>query len=274
MVTRVLLAVFLVGVGRAQGTTPVTPDAATFCKVIEPDAMDGPLASPENHTVLYEDADVRVLDVHSAPHTKEKMHTHARPAVMYVDSQGAGRYFTPEDLVGRSHPTDPEFKFRIFATKPEGLHATENTGDVPFHAIRVEFKHPGCTLDGSPVTALGPLDGVAVAPDFHTVLFENDDVRVLDVHSPPHSKEPMHTHAWPSFFYVLQDEPSIFNTPHFSGKPMSMPAGMKIVPLGPNGPHWVENAGDGPTHYIRFELKHGTPGAQHFGPPKAASGAQ
>jgi hypothetical protein len=62
------------------------------CKTIAPDAQDGPIASPENHTVVYEDADVRVLDVHSQPHTREAWHTHARPAVMYVDSQGAGKY--------------------------------------------------------------------------------------------------------------------------------------------------------------------------------------
>jgi hypothetical protein len=273
MVKRVLLAFLVVGVVRGQVAAPA--GGTSVCKVIEPDAMDGPIASPENHTVLYEDRDVRVLDVHSAPHTQEKMHTHARPAVMYIDSQGAGRYFTPEDMVGRSHPTDPNFKFRIFALKPEGLHATENTGEVPFHAIRVEFKHPGCSLDGAPVKALGPDDAVTAAPDFHTVIFENEDVRVLDVHSSPHAKEPMHTHAWPSFFYVVQDQPSKFFTPtQTDPKAMTFPAGMKIVAVGPTGLHWVENVGDGPTHYIRFELKHATPGEQHFGKAKApTSGA-
>jgi hypothetical protein len=85
----------------------------------------------------------------------------------------------------------------------------------------------------------------------------------------------MQTHAWPSFFYVVQDQPSKFFTPtQTDPKAMTFPAGMKIVAVGPTGLHWVENVGDGPTHYIRFELKHATPGEQHFGKAKApTSGA-
>ena len=256
MIFRAAAAVVLAGlVGGGMGAQ--APADAT-CKVIEPDAMDGAIASPENHTVLYEDRDVRVLEVHSAPHTREKMHTHARPAVMYIDSQGAGRYFTPEDMNARSHPTDPNFKPRIVAGGPEGLHATENTGDVPFHAIRVEFKHPGCSLDGSPVKALGPEDAVVVAPEFHTVLLENDDVRVLDVRLPPHTKEPSHTHVWSGFFYVVQDDPLRYFTPERSNPPVAnVTPNMTIVPVAPEGPHWVENVGDAPLHLVRFELKHG-----------------
>ena len=255
MIARLLVGWMLVGGAGAQVVTP----AARVCKVIAPDAMDGPVASPENHTVLYEDADVRVLDVHSAPHTIEKMHTHARPAVMYVDSQGAGRYFTPEDMVGRSRGDDPAFKFRVFATKPEGLHATENTGDVPFHAIRVEFKHPGCSLDGAPAIKPDALDAVAVEPGDHKVLFENDDVRVLDVINKPHTKEAAHTHPWPGFFYIVQRAPVRYFTPEQPDPPVrNLPAGMKILPLQPEGPHWVENVGDVEFHVIRFELKHGS----------------
>ena len=259
-----LVGLMLAGVGSAQGV-----GAVGACKVIAPDAMDGPSASPENHTVLYEDADVRVLDVHSAPHTREKMHTHARPAVMYVDSQGAGRYFTPEDMVGRSHPTDPNFKPRILALKPEGLHATENTGEVPFHAIRVEFKHPGCSLDGSPVVKPDALDAVKVEPGDHHVLLENDDVRVLDVTNQPHTKEAAHTHPWPGFFYIVQRSPVRYFTPEQPNPPVrNLPANLKILPLQPEGPHWVENVGDLEFHVIRFELKHGTV------KPAGASGAQ
>lgn len=256
MISRMLAVVMVVlGCGVAGAQAP----AASGCKVIAPDAMDGPIAAPENHTVLYEDKDVRVLDVHSLPHTIDTMHTHARPGVMYVDRQGAGRYFTPEDKVGRSHPTDPNFKFRIFETKPEGLHATENTGEVPFHAIRVEFKHPGCSLDGSPVKAPGAQDAVAAAPAEHTVLLENDDVRVLDVLLAPHAKEPSHTHVWPGFFYVIQSEPLKYYTPAVSNPAVSnLPKRLKIVPVTPEGAHWVENEGDAPLHFVRFELKHGT----------------
>ena len=34
-----------------------------------PDSLDAVAADPQNHTVLYEDAKIRVLDVHTPPHT-------------------------------------------------------------------------------------------------------------------------------------------------------------------------------------------------------------
>jgi hypothetical protein len=240
-----------------------TAGAYAQCKTIAPDAQDGPIASPENHTVLYEDADVRVLDVHSQPHTREAWHTHARPAVMYVDSQGAGRYMQPGQPDSKVRPKDdPTFKFRIFATEPEGVHATENTGNVPFHAIRVEFKHPGCSLSPSgPVAKPGPEDALIAAPADHSLLFENDDVRVLDVHTPAHTLEPVHTHPWPGFFYIITPAPLRY-FPAGAKAGIDLPsgsAGPKIVPIGAEGPHLVENTGDVAMHFIRFELKHATP---------------
>ncbi len=50
----------------------------TPCAVISPDKNDGVLVAPENHHVLFENEDVRVIEVTQAPHAKETMHTHAR----------------------------------------------------------------------------------------------------------------------------------------------------------------------------------------------------
>jgi len=44
-------------------------------------------------------------------------------------------------------------------------------------------------------------DAVAAAPDHHKVILENDAVRVLEATVPLHSKEPPHTHPWPSVFF-------------------------------------------------------------------------
>jgi hypothetical protein len=44
-------------------------------------------------------------------------------------------------------------------------------------------------------------DAVAAAPDHHKVILENDAVRVLEARVPLHSKEPPHTHPWPSVFF-------------------------------------------------------------------------
>src|SRR5215469_4451897 len=44
-------------------------------------------------------------------------------------------------------------------------------------------------------------DAVIAAPDHHKVVLENDAVRVLEATVPLHSKEPPHTHFWPSAFF-------------------------------------------------------------------------
>lgn len=101
------------------------------CK-IEADATDGVTVAPSSHKVLFENADIRVLDVTVPANTKERGHTHARPAVMW---------FLPD--ISR-----PPFQIRrrpASKSSPipaEGPHALENTGDIGAHAIRFELKHP------------------------------------------------------------------------------------------------------------------------------------
>ena len=235
--------------------------AQTVCRIIEPDANDGVIVAPQNHKVLYENVDVRVLEVTVPPHTTETTHTHARPAVMYLIQPGAMAMHIEGSVNVIRRPYDPNFKPIAIPFKPEGPHALENTGDVPFHAIRVEFKHPGCSLDGSATIDSGPNDAVKIYPEGHRVLFENDDVRVLDVINAPHSKEPFHTHVWPSFFYVVQIAPMRYSTQDGNPPILLPPALVKIIPLSPNPMHSVENLGDQDAHFVRFELKHGTPGA-------------
>ena len=57
------------------GTDPATWDPA----------LDGVLAAPENHKVLYEDEAIRVISVSIAPGAIEKPHHHCLPAVFVVD---------------------------------------------------------------------------------------------------------------------------------------------------------------------------------------------
>ena len=48
-------------------------------------------------------------------------------------------------------------------------------------------------------------DVVAVSPQTHKVLLENDRVRVLDVSLPAGAKEPEHSHVWPAL--IIEDTP-------------------------------------------------------------------
>ena len=46
------------------------------------------------------------------------------------------------------------------------------------------------------------LDAVGAAPKQHTVLLENEQVRVLDTRIAPGERTPLHTHAWPGVLYI------------------------------------------------------------------------
>jgi len=48
-----------------------------------------------------------------------------------------------------------------------------------------------------------PLDALVAAPDHHTLLYENDRVRVLDTRIRPGDQTPIHTHRWPAAIYVV-----------------------------------------------------------------------
>ena len=224
----------------------------TACKVLTPDAQDAMIASPANHTVLFEDADVRVLDVHSAPHTQETPHTHRLPGVMYFLQQGAGTMNTPENPAGVSHPADPNFKPYVKFVAPQGLHWTENTGEMPFHAIRVEFKHPGCALDGSRPAQLPMKDEMTIMKAAHTVLVENDEVRIVDIELAPHAREELYNEPWAGVMYVQQG-----GTIGFALRRETLASG-QVASVGPVVDFRLENLGSGPIHLIWFEIKHGT----------------
>ncbi len=105
------------------------------------------------------------------------------------------------------------------------------------------------------------LDAVIAAPDHHTVLLENDSVRVLDVTVLPGVVEPLHSHRWPSVLYIQAaghfiDRDSegnvIFDTREMDA-PLQLPATMWKEP---EAPHSVENLSDTETiRLIRVELK-------------------
>lgn len=104
------------------------------------------------------------------------------------------------------------------------------------------------------------LDAVTAAPKNHKVLLENDQVRVLDVTVPPHEKEPVHAHRWPSVLYIdkagdFRDYDDKGNT-IFDSRTVKEPIQYPLTQwMGPQSPHSVENLSDEPIHLIRVELK-------------------
>lgn len=54
-------------------------------------------------------------------------------------------------------------------------------------------------------------DAVKAAPNSHKVLFENDNIRILEVTVEPYGFEPMHTHRYPSVMFGPGNETSQYD---------------------------------------------------------------
>jgi hypothetical protein len=108
---------------------------------------------------------------------------------------------------------------------------------------------------------LHPLDAMAVAPDHHSIVLENDQVRVLDTRLGPGSRTPVHSHQWPAALYVLSWSDFVRYDP--DGKVLADSRTMMPSAPGPGGalwsaplpPHYVQNVGDSDLHIIAVEMK-------------------
>jgi hypothetical protein len=103
------------------------------------------------------------------------------------------------------------------------------------------------------------LDALKAAPRHHTLLFENEMVRVLDTTVPPRDTVPLHTHQWPAAQYILtwshfvRRDGEGFTTvdSRIAGKPAD---GIALW-SGQLPPHTLENVGETELRVITVELK-------------------
>jgi hypothetical protein len=99
-------------------------------------------------------------------------------------------------------------------------------------------------------------DALAAAPQNHKLLFENDEVRVLEVRVPPGVREPLHAHRYPSVLYYV----SAAHMKEYSPSLGAVDRGHKedgtviFLPVGP--PHQMENMEKSKSlKAVRVELK-------------------
>jgi quercetin dioxygenase-like cupin family protein len=103
------------------------------------------------------------------------------------------------------------------------------------------------------------LDALHAAPGHHTLLFENESVRVLDTHVLAGQTVPLHTHRWPAALYILSwshfvrrdGEGAILVDSRMGGEPTEGVA----VWSAPLPPHTLENVGGSELRVISVELK-------------------
>lgn len=98
-----------------------------------------------------------------------------------------------------------------------------------------------------------PLDPIRVAGDTHKLAFENNLVRVLDVHLPPGKVEPRHRHPHGMSVYFTDWEAKVTPDgaqPELHHRKAGTFAWNEAVI------HSVENAGSTEAHILRIELKY------------------
>jgi hypothetical protein len=105
------------------------------------------------------------------------------------------------------------------------------------------------------------LDALVAAPEHHTLLFENDAVRMLDTRIKPGDRTPVHTHRWPAALYIRSW--SSFVRRDARGEILLDSRTVPSLTKAPQAlwsqalaPHSLENVGTSDLHVISIEMKH------------------
>jgi quercetin dioxygenase-like cupin family protein len=183
----------------AAPATPAAPSAATV-PTAAPSAPESPApvasaapapkgpapdpleVGPTIYKKVFEDDNVRVLEVAFKPGDKIALHRHP-DHVAYVTSAGKLKI----GVAGGS-PQEMDLKVGQAVFIPAQEHSAENSGTTDVKAAVVELKKASGTA--APKGA----DPVTVGPTIYKKVFENDRVRVLEVTFKPGAKIAAHAH--------------------------------------------------------------------------------
>jgi hypothetical protein len=104
------------------------------------------------------------------------------------------------------------------------------------------------------------LDALVAAATHHTLLLENERVRVLETRIAGGETTAVHTHRWPNVQYVVRSpdfirrdgEGAVLLDTRMTQRRPEPPAVLWSEPL---PPHSIENVGEADLHVIMVELK-------------------
>jgi len=99
-------------------------------------------AAPGDHTVVLENAYVRVLDLTVAPGEREPLHAHCRPSVMYLMQECIYRdYDSKGQLVEAVDTPPPSSRYPMTLwLEPQAPHSVHNLDSRPTRLLRIELK--------------------------------------------------------------------------------------------------------------------------------------
>ncbi len=105
------------------------------------DDLDGVIAAPGHHVVIFENDDVRVLQTTILAGEVTPLHTHLAPTLMYVLS---GSHFLRRNEHGATMldtRANPDFVMpKVLFAESTPRHTLENTGEDDLVVIGVELK--------------------------------------------------------------------------------------------------------------------------------------
>ena len=113
-----------------------------------PDSLDAMVAAADNHALVFENDELRILSVTVVPGILDPIHTHKGRSIVWVTKTSPILY--------NVYDRDNNGKLKLIRTdtinvkpselnqaaweKPEGPHSVENIGKDTFHLYRIEYK--------------------------------------------------------------------------------------------------------------------------------------
>jgi hypothetical protein len=251
-----------------------------------PDSMEATIANPRDHNILYQDPNIRFLEVTNPPGNPVHMHTHSLSSVfLVIEPQPRGRDHKADGSVtapGGEVPASANFPI-LSADGPQGLHSFEDLDTFTKHFYRVEFKKipfvcptpanenfqeraarkTAVTTEPNLLKtseALAPTDQPISSPETDRILVDRADLRLIEVTIPPGATETLAADGWPSAVLFYERQPKGTDTfsdgrvvqvsPRFEGA--LFPTAIR---MGPQPAHSFRNTDTFPAHFYRVEFK-------------------
>ncbi len=99
------------------------------------DPLDPVRVAPDTHKVAFENAFVRVLEVHIPPGSVEPRHRHPHGLSVYISDWAA------KVTVDGKEPQVNQRKMGTVAWSDAVIHTVQNVGKAEGHVLRIELKH-------------------------------------------------------------------------------------------------------------------------------------
>ncbi len=249
-----------------------------------PDSLDAVRADPQNHIVLYEDENIRMVDVHTPPMQTNSKHDHQWLSVFLQDeAQPKGRDHGTDGTAGPAGGVvsgDAPFPL-LNVAGTQAPHAFENLDTFTKHFYRAELKKipfecPGANgamasynkerVTTSPDVKVDSwpwpesMDQIITSPKTENVRFETFDLRFVEVTIPAGQKQEMGEQLYPSVLLFYERQPKGVMT-SYDGKAVQVDRkfeGVKFpqaIRESKQPPHSFENKDTFPAHYYRVEFK-------------------